>query len=247
VTGAERPRGICFDYGRTLVQIQRPVTAIAAAGVALAEELSLQQSEWTGTPAEFAVSLDELLDQLIGAEQRAHPWHEVEFGTIHRQAMHQLLGKWPSQDVSQRVAATLQRAWVSGVRVVPEARASLATLRERGIRIGLCSNAPFPTDLMYEQLDRLAIRQYFDAVLFSSEIGWRKPDPRVFAELLARLTLPASSVWFVGDEWEADIQGARAAGMRAILAPGAGVPGEEAEGLGQWSDLALLIDRAIAP
>jgi putative hydrolase of the HAD superfamily len=78
-------------------------------------------------------------------------------------------------------------------------------------------------------------------VLFSSEIGWRKPDPRVFTEILGRMGLPARSVWFVGDEWVADIEGARDAGMRAILAPGATAPMAGAEQLTQWDDLLALL------
>ncbi|MGH7705991.1 MAG: HAD family hydrolase, partial [Candidatus Dormibacteria bacterium] len=94
---------------------------------------------------------------------------------------------------------------------------------------------------MREQLERLEVAQYFDATVFSSEIGWRKPDPRIFRELLSRLGLSAAEVWFVGDEWEADIEGAEAAGMRAILAPGVGQPGAGALQLSSWGDLLSLV------
>lgn len=244
MTSAASPRGLCFDYGKTLVQFARPENAIAAAGTRLADELSLDPSRWSGTAAEFALSLDHLLEELIGSGQKADPWREVDFRAIHRQALCQLQGSWPSFETSDRVAAAIQRAWVEGVEVVPEARLSLIAARAMGLRTGLCSNAPFPPDLMYEQLERLDLRQYFDAVLFSSEIGWRKPDPRIFAELLTRLGLPATSVWFVGDEWEADIEGSRSAGMRAILAPAAAVPPCEVEQLSSWADLPSLLEQA---
>jgi len=242
VTSADRPAGICFDYGRTLVDFTRPETAIAAAGVSLAQELPLAESGWNGTPGEFALALDRLVDQRIDAGQRADPWREVEFEVIHREAMHQLLGAWPSREVSDRVGTVLQRAWVEGVAPIEPAREVLATLKERGLRLALCSNAPFPPQLMHEQLERFQLRRYFDAVLFSSEIGWRKPDPRIFAEMLKRLGLPARSVWFLGDEWEADIEGATAAGMRAILAPGARARREGAEQLARWGDLLTLLE-----
>ncbi|MGC1185269.1 MAG: HAD-IA family hydrolase [Candidatus Dormiibacterota bacterium] len=245
MNGAGTPRGVCFDYGKTLVQFARPENAIGAVGTRLAEELSLGLGPGSGTAAEFALSLDQLVDELIRAGQRADPGREVDFQAIHRQAMYQLLGAWPSLEISDRVAAAIQRAWVDGVVVVPEARLSLIAVREMGLRTGLCSNAPFPPDLMYEQLERLELRQYFDAVLFSSEIGWRKPDPQIFAELLARLGLPAASVWFVGDEWEADIQGARSAGMRAFLAPAVAAPPGEMEQLSRWADLPVRLEQAV--
>jgi putative hydrolase of the HAD superfamily len=241
VTPADRPTGICFDYGRTLVDFARPDAALAAAGASLARELALAESSWIGTAGEFALALDQRVDRLIDQGQRADRWREVQFELVHRKAMHQLLGIWPSQEISARVGTTLQRAWVEGVDPIEPARAVLGKLKERGMRLALCSNAPFPPQLMYEQLERLQLDWYFDAVLFSSEIGWRKPDQRVFAEMLRRLSLPARSVWFLGDEWEADIQGATAAGMRAILVPGAKAPPEGAEQLLRWGDLLTLL------
>jgi len=236
-----RPNGVCFDYGRTLVDFARPEAAIAAVGVSLAKDLALAGSSWPGTPAGFALALDQLVDELIRARQSADPWREVDFDLLHREAMRQLLGAWPSEELSLRVGETLQRSWVAGVAPIEPAVKVLIQLKERGMRLGLCSNAPFPPHLMYEQLERLELRQYFDAVIFSSEIGWRKPDPRIFSELLQRLGLAARAVWFLGDEWEADVEGATAAGMRAILAPGANAPSEGGERLDCWEDLLTLV------
>ncbi|MGA7173658.1 MAG: HAD family hydrolase, partial [Candidatus Dormiibacterota bacterium] len=242
VTLAERPIGIGFDYGHTLVDFTRPDAAIAAAGETLAEELDLGSSKWVGTPGEFALALDQLVDQLIDERQRANRWREVDFEELHQLGMHLLLGRWPSDQLSELVGVTVQRAWVEGVAPIEPARAILAQLKEQGIRLALCSNAPFPSRQMHEQLERFQLVGYFDAVLFSSEIGWRKPDPRIFAEMLHRLGLPARSVWFIGDEWEADIKGATAAGIKAILAPGARAPEAGADQLTAWSDLLDRLD-----
>jgi HAD superfamily hydrolase (TIGR01509 family) len=241
VTGRDLPAGICFDYGFTLVDFARPVAAIAAAGEGMAGELPLADSGWGGTAGEFAVALDQLIDRLIGEGYSEIGWREVDIEAIHQAALHQLLRSQGSAELSAEFGAALQRAWVEGAAPVIPALKVLQQLRERGVRIGLCSNAPYPPALMYEQLDRLDLRRYFDAVLFSSEIGWRKPDPRIFSEILARMGLPASSVWFLGDDWEADIKGAQRAGMRAILAPGAKAPGAAAEQLSQWEDLVSLL------
>ncbi|HVB14378.1 MAG TPA: HAD family hydrolase [Candidatus Dormibacteraeota bacterium] len=241
MTSADRPTGICFDYGRTLVDFARPVAAIAAAGATLAAELPLAGSSWTGTAGELGLALDRLVDQLVAEGQRADPWREVDIEVIHQEALHRLLGVRPSPELSASAGAALQRAWATGVVPIEPAREVLATLKERGFRLALCSNAPFPAQLMHQQLERLDLRRYLDAVLFSSEIGWRKPDPRIFAEMLRRFRLPAQAVWFLGDEWEADIEGARAAGMRAILAPGSRAPVAGAEQLAQWSDLLVLL------
>ncbi|MGH7666476.1 MAG: HAD family hydrolase [Candidatus Dormibacteria bacterium] len=241
MTSGDRPAAVCLDYGRTLVDFARPEQDIAAVGVDLAGRLPLAGTAWIGRPGEFALALDQLTDELVAVAQRAHPFREADFKAVHREAMRQLLGAAVDVELSAAVGAALQRAWVAGMKVVEPARTVLAGLRARGLRLGLCSNAPYPPTLMREQLERLEVAQYFDATVFSSEIGWRKPDPRIFRELLSRLGLSAAEVWFVGDEWEADIEGAEAAGMRAILAPGVGQPGAGALQLSSWGDLLSLV------
>jgi HAD superfamily hydrolase (TIGR01549 family) len=60
------------------------------------------------------------------------------------------------------------------------------------------------------------IRQRFEAVVVSADVGWRKPRPEIFAETLRRMGLAASDAIFVGDTPEVDVVGARAAGMDVI-------------------------------
>lgn len=241
MTRAETPSGICFDYGQTLVEVSRPVAAIAAAGPRMVAELAAPACGWRGTPAGLALAFDETVDQLVDRGHQARPEREVDIELINQEALHRLLGTWLSPQASARVGAVLQRAWVAGVVPIEAACQVLSRLRTRGMRLGLCSNAPYPPALMGEQLERLGLSQYFDAVLFTSEIGWRKPDPRVFTEILRRLRQPASSTWFVGDDWTADIEGAQGVGMRAILAPGAKAPVPGAEQLNNWDDLLALV------
>ncbi|MCW6167492.1 MAG: HAD family hydrolase [Thermoplasmatales archaeon] len=56
---------------------------------------------------------------------------------------------------------------------------------------------------------------WFDALAISSEVGWAKPDPRIFWDCLRRLRAPPTNSVHVGD-LPADIRGARAAHMKAV-------------------------------
>lgn len=56
-----------------------------------------------------------------------------------------------------------------------------------------------------------------DTIAISEELGISKPDPTIFQHALAKLDCQASSAIFVGDSEEADIRGAKIAGMRAVL------------------------------
>ncbi|TML02404.1 MAG: HAD family hydrolase [Actinobacteria bacterium] len=65
-------------------------------------------------------------------------------------------------------------------------------------------------------LERLGLARYLSASVFSSEIGIRKPDPRIFREALGRVGAPPGEAVFVGDRLYDDISGAQAVGMRAV-------------------------------
>jgi len=57
----------------------------------------------------------------------------------------------------------------------------------------------------------------FDVTAFSSDVGFAKPDPRIFHRVLRDLAVEPGEAVFVGDRPEDDVAGARAAGMKAIL------------------------------
>ncbi len=81
-------------------------------------------------------------------------------------------------------------------------------------RLALVSDSD--VDVARAILDRLGIGKFFDAVVVSGEIGVRKPDPRLFLEAARRLKVNAGECIMIGDTWK-DVEGAKKAGMRAIL------------------------------
>lgn len=98
-----------------------------------------------------------------------------------------------------------------------DARALLASLRYRGYRTGVVTNSIFPSHLYLPKLSEFGIGGYIDAVISSADVGRGKPDPAPFLAALKLLAADPHEVIFVGDSLDADIAGARAAGMRSIL------------------------------
>ena len=69
-------------------------------------------------------------------------------------------------------------------------------------------------------LEELDLAKLFAAASDSALVGWAKPDPRIFERTLAALEIAADGAWMVGDNFDADIRGAAALGMRTCwLAP----------------------------
>lgn len=93
-------------------------------------------------------------------------------------------------------------------------RTVLEALRPR-YRLAVVSNFDHgPTVEM--ALESHGIRQSFEVVVVSADVGWRKPRPEIFAETLRRLGVRPDEVIFVGDTPEVDVVGAQAAGMDVI-------------------------------
>jgi putative hydrolase of the HAD superfamily len=66
-------------------------------------------------------------------------------------------------------------------------------------------------------LSELGLAAAVDAVVVSAEVGAVKPDPAIYRAALDQLRVEAPRALFVGDSLETDVDGARAAGLRALL------------------------------
>lgn len=122
-----------------------------------------------------------------------------------------------------RVVDMLQNAYIEPLFAFPprlseDAIVTLEEMRDRARKIGLISNTGrSPGVALRKLMEKLGIIEFFDATLFSDEAGCRKPDKRIF-DLAARElgTQPSNSI-HIGDNPEADIWGAKQAGMHAVL------------------------------
>ena len=85
-------------------------------------------------------------------------------------------------------------------------------------KLGLISNFTH-APVIYAGLRKLSINQFFNAVLVSDEVGWRKPHPKIFNEALGRLKVSAHETTYVGDSPLDDIKGAKATGMKTVFVP----------------------------
>jgi HAD superfamily hydrolase (TIGR01509 family) len=109
-------------------------------------------------------------------------------------------------------------AWAPARQLASTSHALLESLRERGLRLGLVSNAFDPPDLLHRDLEQLGVASRLDVALFSSEIGRRKPDPLIFRRALELLDVAPHDALFVGDTLASDIAGAAALGMQTCQA-----------------------------
>ena len=113
------------------------------------------------------------------------------------------------------MAAYLDERQAQGSRLLDGADLVLARLRAAGMRLAIVTNGYGTTQR--RKIERHGLEERVDAVVISAEAGIHKPDKAIFDLALAAIDIPANRAVFVGDTPEADIAGARRAGMQAVL------------------------------
>jgi len=88
-----------------------------------------------------------------------------------------------------------------------------AELCAEQLKVGIISNSE---GHLAELVEELGYRTLFPVIIDSGRVGVDKPDPRIFELAAQALAVPLAEIVHVGDAWEADVMGARAAGARAI-------------------------------
>ena len=90
----------------------------------------------------------------------------------------------------------------------------LSSLRNAGLKLGIVSNAVSSTR---DRLAKLSLDKYFDVIILSGEVGHQKPAPEIFEIALENLSLKPEDTVHVGDDYDADVEGAHGAGIIPVL------------------------------
>lgn len=183
-----RIKAVIFDLGGVLVRTVDPSPRIA-----LADQLGTTRQE---------------LERVVFLSKSSI---ESEMGRISVEAHWQ----WVIDHYGQKELAPMEayQQFFSGDILDQELIAHIQKIRGKW-KTGLVSNAWKNSRNLYNE--RFDFLQNFDVLIFSSEVGVRKPDPRIFRMVLNQLDIQPQESIFV-DDFEENIAGARRIGMQAIL------------------------------
>ncbi len=95
----------------------------------------------------------------------------------------------------------------------PETLPVLQTLQQEGIRLGVISN--FDSRLL-PVLRQLQLDPYFSSITLSTQVGYAKPDAKIFHTALKAQGILSGQAWHIGDSYSQDYLGAKAAGLNAL-------------------------------
>jgi putative hydrolase of the HAD superfamily len=109
--------------------------------------------------------------------------------------------------------------WRRAHSVLASAQALLDSLRARGIKTGLVANSwPDPGRVLRADAEAFGLAERLDVLVFSEELGVRKPAPEIFLHACRQLEIEAGATMFVGDNLVTDVQGAADVGMTTVQA-----------------------------
>jgi HAD superfamily hydrolase (TIGR01662 family) len=204
---APLPRALLIDVGFTLLSFDGATIARHA--------------------GEAGLSVDpraiEATESVLRAELAHHDWPQSRESTAPKGGganffarMFQLAGAESSLTLQEAAAHVWQRHLEKNVwsRPLPGAADALARLHDHGMRLAVVSNSEGTVEAL---LRDVGMAQFFDVIVDSWHVGVTKPDARIFVHTLGHLGVVAADAMMVGDSLRADIGGAQAVGMRAVL------------------------------
>jgi putative hydrolase of the HAD superfamily len=203
-------QAVTFDVTHTLIhcprlgEIYSEVLGRHGIEVSAADALRLIGVVWR----ELACSADPSCDRFSAHPEGARGWWQR---FLERFCQH-----LDAPPPSRFAAAELFHRFGSGDawEVYPEVPEVLDALRARGLRLGVISNWDVR---LPEVLRQLELARRLDALVYSSAVGVEKPDSRIFRRALRELGVEARAALHIGDSRLEDLEGAIAAGMRALL------------------------------
>lgn len=153
-----------------------------------------------------------------------HAWQEARGSMIAPHMGEILLQASEASGVPQGVLDTLRileaYQWVAPntVTAFPDALELLPMLHAHGIKVGIVTNAYQPMWIRDIEVKAHGIIDFFpDCRISAADIGYLKPHPAIFQAALECVGAEADEAIFVGDNPEADVAGAQASGIKAVL------------------------------
>jgi putative hydrolase of the HAD superfamily len=199
-----RLRAVLLDAGGTLIHPDHEfiLERVAAQGIQVDEDAYREAARHARTVVGDLLRSDDPGDDA----SRAMAWFRALLTRLG-------LSAHSMQAVGEDIRARHQegRLWV---RALPGTREMLQGLRHAGLRLAVISNAD---GRVARYLDTAGLADCFELIVDSAIEGIEKPDPRIFQVACDRLRIAPEEAVYVGDTFEVDVLGARAAGIRAIL------------------------------
>lgn len=214
--GGKRVRAVLLDFGHTLVNYEADEAALLESYRDIHAFLERAGVTRTPIPDDLMLRVFRRLSEVITRSYEAGEIEELDCVALYDDAFRHL-GYQLDRALLHTILELDHRALASQFEVPAATLSAIAELRQRGYRLGLVSNATPIGTVMRHDLEVLGLAELLDAATFSSEVGVRKPHPRIYLTVTEALGVDPRECLFVGDRVREDIRGPQELGMRAVL------------------------------
>jgi HAD superfamily hydrolase (TIGR01509 family) len=202
-------RAVLFDLGNTLVSYYQPAEFMPILRRSLDACLLTLGHNPLGREAQTALVHQALEMNQERADLAVWPLEE---------RLRVLFSHYtPDATLTDRLCRAFLEPIFSTARVNREALPVLTSLRRMGVKTAIVSNTPWGSSGPAWRSELARHGLLADAIVFCTDVGWRKPHPAPFRRALEILDVPAKEAVFVGDDPIWDVEGANGAGVRPIL------------------------------
>ena len=118
------------------------------------------------------------------------------------------------EEIAAAIAADYSSIIDSSLSYFPNAEDTLGQLVKKGVKLALLTNGG--GESQQEKINRFGFSRYFPVRLIEGELGFGKPDQRVFETAMNKLDTTPGQTWMVGDDLQRDIAGAQKMGIYSI-------------------------------
>jgi len=231
-------KGIFFDFDGTLRHSipsggEVFTDYVITLGLHVNEEARLRALRWEHLY--WASSVD-LRDDLL-----AHSFDTENFWVEYSRRRLIALGASPqwAREFAAKTSLHMGEFYKPESIIPDDVRRALPQLKEAGYILGIISNRDKP---YRDELQEHGIDEFFDFALAAGEVNIFKPEPGVFEYALQLVKLSPKEAIYVGDNYYADVVGARRAGLRPILYDPIGIfPDPDCETIKSFDELNSII------
>lgn len=212
----QKPKMILFDYGQTLVNEQM------FDGVKGTEEVLkyATKNKYNKSAKEVQEYADYLNQELGRFDPEKKHLFQVE-------VPNSMFTKYLYESQGIELSISLEEVdkifWDAAApgRATDGIEEFLLFLKEHQVRTGVVSNISYCGKAVEQRINHCIPQNEFEFIIATSEYMYRKPNKRIFELALEKAGLQPDDVWYIGDQYQCDVVGARAAGLFPVWYVGA--------------------------
>ena len=209
-------KAVLFDLGHTLIDYHNDWRDPEKRAVAKVARRVCEASPNAIDPDQVSRYLLDLLEQ--GRKVKVEQLLEVPLVNVLDNCFHRFAVEG-DEELMEQSLEEFYAVLLEHREIVPGTKEMLQFVKDNDFKIGLVSDVAWglPSYFPQRDLKHYHLDEFFDDLVFSTDVGLRKPNPKMFKIALSNVGAEAESSYFVGNNLQADILGALNVGLFAVL------------------------------